>query len=198
LRRASYSARNRIQEGLHRGFAVAVLTRMRVCPIVLGEPFIQIRLQFLQAGVELFAKCRGVTLFLNRAMETFADAIGLRVPGLGPLWSMFSTARYSSYSWCSRCPQYSVPRSVNIGEAHSCRLTRTSASFPSRTASRTALSSALHRNVQRGSQRCVPGGSARENKIITRKELPCVLPDVEHGHELRLERNSDSAALARI
>src|SRR5580704_8377997 len=26
---------------------------------------------------------------------------------------MFSTARYSSYSWCSRWPQYSVPLSVS-------------------------------------------------------------------------------------
>jgi hypothetical protein len=30
-------------------------------------------------------------------MEAFANAVDLRVPGFRRLWSMFSTARYSSY-----------------------------------------------------------------------------------------------------
>jgi hypothetical protein len=30
------------------------------------------------------------------------------------VWSIFSIARYSSYSWRSGAPQYSVPRSVSI------------------------------------------------------------------------------------
>jgi hypothetical protein len=53
------------------------------CPIVLGQPSIQIRLQFLQVGVELLAKGRGIELFLDGAMEAFTDAIGLWMPGLG-------------------------------------------------------------------------------------------------------------------
>jgi hypothetical protein len=37
--------------------------------MVLRQPIIQIRLQFLQVGVELLAKGRGVELFLDGAME---------------------------------------------------------------------------------------------------------------------------------
>jgi len=56
---------------------------VRACPIVLGQPVIQIRLQFLQTGVKLLAKGRGVELFLNGALEAFADAVGLGMPGFG-------------------------------------------------------------------------------------------------------------------
>ena len=62
---------------------------MRACPIVLGEPLIQISVcKPLQAGLELLTKCRGIELFLNGAMETLADAIGLWVRVRG---------------WCSFC-----------------------------------------------------------------------------------------------
>ena len=56
---------------------------MRSCPIVLGQPIIQIHLQFVQVVIELFAKCGGVKLFLDGAMEAFADTVGLRMPSLG-------------------------------------------------------------------------------------------------------------------
>lgn len=52
------------------------------CPIVLGEPILQVRLQFLQTGIELLAKGGGVELFLNGAMEAFTDTIGLRMARL--------------------------------------------------------------------------------------------------------------------
>jgi hypothetical protein len=45
----------------------------------------------------------GIELFLDGAMEPFADAVGLRVPSFGRLWSMFYTATYTSYSRYSRC-----------------------------------------------------------------------------------------------
>jgi len=56
---------------------------VRPCPIVLSQPIIQIGLQFVQVVIELFAKCGGVKLFLDGAMEAFADTVGLRVASLG-------------------------------------------------------------------------------------------------------------------
>jgi hypothetical protein len=44
--------------------------------IVVGQPFIEVR-------IELFAKRHLVELLQHRLVEAFADAIGLRSPGLG-------------------------------------------------------------------------------------------------------------------
>ena len=73
------------------------------------------------------AECRLSTAYYHRMEKqvTFLDEIGFECEccqfgrALVRLWSMFSTARYSSYSWCSRCPQYSVPRSVSTAGAES-------------------------------------------------------------------------------
>jgi hypothetical protein len=65
------------------GLAIAIFARVRSCPIVLGEPIIEIRLQFLQVVVEFLAKRGGVKLFMDGAMEAFADAVSLRMPSLG-------------------------------------------------------------------------------------------------------------------
>jgi hypothetical protein len=51
---------------------------VRPCPIVLSQPIIQIGLQFVQVVIELFAKCGGVKLFLDGAMEAFADNKGIK------------------------------------------------------------------------------------------------------------------------
>jgi len=49
----------RIQEGLHRRLAIAVLPGVRACPIVLIEPYAQIRLQLLQVVIKLLTKGSG-------------------------------------------------------------------------------------------------------------------------------------------
>src|SRR5689334_11947846 len=68
----------RIQKSSQWRFAEAVFAGMRVFLIVLTYPGVQIQLELLQGIVQLFAKSHAVELFLNRAVETFADPIGLR------------------------------------------------------------------------------------------------------------------------
>ena len=71
-------------QGLPRRLAITVLTRMRHSPIVSNNPCIHIALQLLQAAVHLASKCIGIKRILHRLMETLADPVGLRAPGLGP------------------------------------------------------------------------------------------------------------------
>ena len=67
-----------IQERLHRGLTVAVATGMRSSAIVGIHPIIDIVLQLLHAGVELFAESNLIKLHQYRAMKPLANAIGLR------------------------------------------------------------------------------------------------------------------------
>jgi len=50
--------------------------------VVIANPLIEIGLQLLDAGVDLFAKCYLVELLQNGLVKAFADAVGLRTPGL--------------------------------------------------------------------------------------------------------------------
>lgn len=61
--------------------------------MVLGDPGIKIGLQFVGRPVDLLAECHPVELVEHGAMETLADAVGLRALGRDGGWSMSSTAR---------------------------------------------------------------------------------------------------------
>lgn len=52
--------------------------------VVLGEPRIQIGLQFFNRAVQLLAERDIVELILNGAMEALTDAVGLWRIGFGP------------------------------------------------------------------------------------------------------------------
>ena len=52
--------------------------------IVLGQPRVQVSLQVLEPIIELLPKRDAIKLILDGAMETLADAVGLRALGLGP------------------------------------------------------------------------------------------------------------------
>ena len=54
-----------------------------MCPllVVLDQPAIQIGLQLVERAIDLFAERDAVELVEQRAMETLADAIGLRALG---------------------------------------------------------------------------------------------------------------------
>src|SRR6476659_2561991 len=67
-----------IEKRLHRCLAKTVFAGVGALPIVLTQPYIEIRLKLLERSVKLFTKRDAVKLFLDRAMEAFADAISLR------------------------------------------------------------------------------------------------------------------------
>src|SRR5436305_6531954 len=74
----------RIQEGVERRFSVTVPAGMGTLLIVLAQPVIEVRLQLIQVAIKLLTEGRAVELFLHRAVEAFADAVGLRRLGLRP------------------------------------------------------------------------------------------------------------------
>ena len=71
--------RQRIEKRLHRGLAVAPATLVRPDLVVLTDPLIQIGLQRLERRIDLLAKRHAIKLIEHGFLETFADAIGLRM-----------------------------------------------------------------------------------------------------------------------
>lgn len=67
-----------VLERRHGRLAVAVAPRVRALGVEVVQPSIQVRLQLLQAGVELLAERDGVELVHQRLVEALADAVGLR------------------------------------------------------------------------------------------------------------------------
>lgn len=68
---------------LHWRPATTHLALMCSLIIVVIQPGVQILLQLLQAGVELFPEGYLVKLLQNRLVKSFADSVGLRGSGLG-------------------------------------------------------------------------------------------------------------------
>src|SRR5215469_17127410 len=66
----------RIAECLPWRLSKAVFAGMGALLVILAHPAIQIKLQLLQRGVQLFAKRNTVELFLYGAVKPFADAVG--------------------------------------------------------------------------------------------------------------------------
>jgi hypothetical protein len=73
----------RAAECFHGRFAKTVFAGMRPAFIVFRHPGVDVALQLLQARIQPLPERYAVELVLHRAMETFADAIGLRRPRLG-------------------------------------------------------------------------------------------------------------------
>jgi hypothetical protein len=63
--------------------SLTIFASVRPFPVIEFQPLIQISLQFLQGGVQLFTKSNLIKLILDRSMETLADAITLGRPGFG-------------------------------------------------------------------------------------------------------------------
>lgn len=72
-----------VQEGLHRGFAVAILALMGAFLIVVDQPATQIVLQGINRRVEGFTERRPIELIQHRLVQPLTDAVSLGVPGLG-------------------------------------------------------------------------------------------------------------------
>src|SRR4051794_33041776 len=70
----------RVKEGLHRGLAETPAALMRQAFIVLGDPDIEIGLQFVDRAIDLLAERHPAELVQERAMEALADAVGLWAP----------------------------------------------------------------------------------------------------------------------
>src|ERR1044071_4258872 len=62
-----------VKEGLHRGLAETPAALMRPMLVVLGDPGIEIGLQFVDCAVDLLAERHPIELVQDRAMETLAD-----------------------------------------------------------------------------------------------------------------------------
>src|SRR5215212_1137019 len=72
-----------VKKGLHRGLAETPAALMRPALVVLGDPSIEIGLQLVDRAVDLLAERHPIELVEHGAMETLADAVGLRALGLG-------------------------------------------------------------------------------------------------------------------
>jgi hypothetical protein len=69
-----------------------------VLGVVLVDPLVEIRLEFIDACVHFLAKGHLVELVLDRAMKAFTDTVGLWMTLPDFAVSMSSTAKYSWYS----------------------------------------------------------------------------------------------------
>ena len=70
-----------VLEGLRWRFAVAISSAVRPFLVVVGDPLIEIGLQFFDGLVNLLSESNLVKLLQNRLMKAFADAVGLRASG---------------------------------------------------------------------------------------------------------------------
>lgn len=52
---------------------------MRPFIVVVGDPVVQIDLQFFDAAIDFPAECNLIELLQDRLVEALADAVGLRV-----------------------------------------------------------------------------------------------------------------------
>jgi len=68
---------------LHRSFAIAALAAVRSLIVIVLYPFIKVLLEKFQVIVQFFPEGNGIELFLHSTMQTFADAIALRMADLG-------------------------------------------------------------------------------------------------------------------
>ena len=68
---------------MHQCSAAAHLALMRPFIVVVGDPVVQVDLQFFDAAIDFSTECNLVELLQDRIVEALADAIGLRVPDLG-------------------------------------------------------------------------------------------------------------------
>jgi hypothetical protein len=65
-------------------FCQAVFARVRTFGVVPLHPYVNVGLKFLQRVIQLTAKRARVELVLNGLMETLANPVRLRTPGLRP------------------------------------------------------------------------------------------------------------------
>ncbi len=56
---------------------------MRSFIVVIGQPAVQVQLQFLNASVNFLSESYGIKLFLNRPVKTFTYTVGLKTFSLG-------------------------------------------------------------------------------------------------------------------
>ncbi len=71
----------RFPERLQECASKAILAGVGTLLIVLIHPFVQVGLEFFQGCVEFFAEGDSIEFVLDGAVETLADAVGLRVAG---------------------------------------------------------------------------------------------------------------------
>ena len=89
-----------LAESLQGGAPEAILAGVGPLTIILLDPLIQIGLQLLQHAADFLAEGDGVELILDGAVKAFANAIGLRVPGLPLLSCRRITSRLNSALYC--------------------------------------------------------------------------------------------------
>jgi hypothetical protein len=101
-----------VEKSLHRGLAETPAVLVCALFVIHHHPLVKVGLQGIRRIVELLAECHPPELIEQRLVKTLADVCGLFTSVR--VWSMFSIARQSSYSWRLCAPQYSVSRSLRM------------------------------------------------------------------------------------
>ncbi len=70
-------------EGLQGSTPVTVFATVRAFCIVMRHPLVEVSLKFIQGGIDFLAEGNVIKFFFNGSVEAFADAVGLRMVGLG-------------------------------------------------------------------------------------------------------------------